>query len=160
MRKAMTWLGIFKKGRRRPATAYLVHKEAARSLIVPRVQFFAQQFGITYRRIAIRNTRRSWGSCSEKGNLNFSYKLLFFPPCLRDYVIVHELCHRLVLNHSPAFWSALTSRLLDARERARTLRQFERTHYPSLSALRQLLASHQKCEKCTAIIYDNSTSDF
>jgi len=99
---------------RRPASpqsqaAYAKDKEAARSLIKERLAFFNDIYGFTYGRVAIRNQRTIWGSCSGKGNLNFNYRVLFLPPRLADYVIVHELCHLRELNHSPRFW-ALVSR--------------------------------------------------
>lgn len=123
---------------RRPrpvARTYLLHKEAARALITERVAYFATAHGFSYTRIAIKNTRRSWGSCSDKGNLNFNYKLLFLPPCLRDYVILHELCHLRVLNHSAAFWAEMVRHMPDALERAATLRRLERTVGTSVGAL-------------------------
>jgi Protein of unknown function DUF45 len=128
--------------RRESSAQYRAHKEAARALIATRVAYFATTYGISYKRIAIRDTRRSWGSCSDKGNLNFSYKLLFLPPCLRDYIIVHELCHRLVLNHSAAFWYEVVTRMPDAQERAQALRYYERTQGTARKKLQVLADAH------------------
>ena len=83
---------------------YLKHKEAAREFICDRVAYWNQFYQFPYGRIAIKNTKRLWGSCSRKGNLNFSYALLFLPRELADYVVVHELCHLREHNHSRAFW--------------------------------------------------------
>ena len=79
--------------RRKPAASYLLHKEQARQDIKARLEHFNQFYNFTYNRVAIKDQRRCWGSCSSKGNLNFSYKLIFLPDCLRDYVVLHELCH-------------------------------------------------------------------
>ena len=90
---------------------YLKHKEAARALVLERLEHFNQYYGYSWNRVAIRNQRRCWGSCTELGNLNFNYRLLFLPPELRDYIIVHELCHLKELNHSPRFWALVAEQL-------------------------------------------------
>lgn len=79
---------------------------ANRALIhIPqRVRYFAPLVGVTYGRITIRNQKTRWGSCSSKGNLNFNCLLMLAPPEVIDSVVVHELCHRLEMNHSPRFY--------------------------------------------------------
>jgi len=119
---------VKKKRRRRPQPHeyhYKKHKEKARVVIIGRVEYFALRYGFVYGRIAIRNSRRSWGSCSSAGNLNFHYRLLFLPPEIRDYVIVHELCHLRVFNHSASFWFEVATILPDYREYRYILKQYE-----------------------------------
>lgn len=70
----------------------------------PKVAYYAERLGVTYGRITIRNQRSRWGSCSSKGNLNFNCLLMLTPEYVQDYVVVHELCHRLEMNHSERFW--------------------------------------------------------
>lgn len=70
-----------------------------------RLARFAPLVGVAYGRVTIRSQRTRWGSCSAKGNLNFNCLLMLCPEEVRDYVVVHELCHRIELNHSPRFWA-------------------------------------------------------
>lgn len=86
------------------AKEYKLHKEHARAIATERLAHFNQFYNFTYGRIAIRNTKSRWGSCSKKGNLNFSYKIALLPPHLADYIIVHELCHIGEFNHGKGFW--------------------------------------------------------
>ena len=79
-------------------------RQAAR-VIPERVAHFAPKVGVTYGRITIRAQRTRWGSCSSKGNLNFNCLLMLAPPEVLDSVVVHELCHRKEMNHSPRFYA-------------------------------------------------------
>lgn len=83
---------------------YKSQKEFSRTVIKSRVEFFNRFYNFEYNRISIKNQKTCWGSCSRKGNLNFSYKVAGLPEELRDYVIVHELCHLEELNHGKKFW--------------------------------------------------------
>ena len=79
--------------------------QKAMAVIPERVTYFASRMGIHYGRITIRSQHTRWGSCSSKGNLNFNCLLMLCPAEVLDYVVVHELCHRKEMNHSPAFWA-------------------------------------------------------
>ena len=79
--------------------------EQALAKIPARVRYFAGLLHVTYGRITIRNQKSKWGSCSSQGNLNFNCLLMLCPPEVLDYVVVHELCHRREMNHSPRFWA-------------------------------------------------------
>lgn len=116
-----------------------------------RAQMLATRHDFVVKRIAIRDTRRSWGSCSALGNLNFSYKLLFLPPCIREYVIVHELSHLRVLNHSQDFWAEMGRHMPDYAERRDALRAFERANGTSRPALMAWQSSHGTCPHCLLI---------
>ena len=95
----------------------------ARQTIPERVAHFAPLVGVTYGRITIRNQRTRWGSCSAKGNLNFNCLLMKAPPEVLDYVVVHELCHRLEMNHSPRFWAQVERVLPDYKVSRKWLRE-------------------------------------
>ena len=88
---------------------------SARALarIRERLAFYAPRIGVTPGRVAIRDQKTRWGSCSGKGNLNFNWKLIMAPPQCLDYVVVHELCHLLEFNHSPRFWALVSARMPD-----------------------------------------------
>jgi predicted metal-dependent hydrolase len=101
---------------------YAANKEAARALVLDRVAHFSLHYQVQPRRIAIKNLKSRWGSCSRKGNLNFSYKLLFLTPELRDYVVVHELCHLKEFNHGPDFWKLVSEKVPNYKECAKRLR--------------------------------------
>ena len=81
--------------------------ERARKIIAERVRYYAPKVGVSYNRITIRCQRTRWGSCSSKGNLNFNCLLVLFPPEVIDSVVVHELCHRKHMNHSPEFYAEI-----------------------------------------------------
>ncbi len=99
-------------------------KEEARRVITEAVERYARGFGFRYRAIAIRNQSTRWGSCSKQGNVNFSYRLLFVPTEVREYVVVHELCHLQEMNHSKKFWSLVGHILPDYRARRILLHRY------------------------------------
>ena len=97
--------------------------DQALKIIPQRVKFFAGQVGVDYGRITIRNQKTRWGSCSNKGNLNFNCLLMLAPDEILDYVVVHELCHRKEMNHSKAFWAEVEKVLPDYRESVKWLKE-------------------------------------
>ena len=98
----------------------------ALTVIPDRVRHFAPMVGVTYGRITIRNQRSRWGSCSGKGNLNFNCLLMLTPDHVIDYVVVHELCHRLEMNHSPKFWAQVERVLPDYQKSREWLKEHEK----------------------------------
>ncbi len=114
---------------------YLAHRESTRALVIERIAHFNTHYKVPVGRIAIRNQRSRWGSCSKKGNLNFNYKLAFLPVELRDYVIVHELCHLREFNHGPNFWYAVAEVIPNHRELNKKLREISSQILPPHSQL-------------------------
>jgi predicted metal-dependent hydrolase len=102
------------------------YRAEARRVLRERAELHAAALGVTVGRVTIKDTRSRWGSCSSKGNLNFSWRLLLAPWAVMDYVAAHEVAHLLELNHSPRFWSLVESRCPGYREQRAWLRQHGR----------------------------------
>ena len=81
-----------------------------------RLQYFAPRVGVDYGRVTVRCQKTKWGSCSAQGNLNCNCLLMLCPPEVLDYIVVHELCHRRELNHSPRFWAEVERVMPDYRK--------------------------------------------
>ena len=100
-------------------------REQARRFVENRIKYFNGFYNFKINRISIKNQSSRWGSCSEKGNLNFNYKIIYLRPALADYLVVHELCHLGQLNHSKKFWALVQQTIPDYVKLNKELR---RTH--------------------------------
>jgi predicted metal-dependent hydrolase len=99
-------------------------KKAAREKIIARLAELAKQHGFTYRKASIRNQRTRWGSCSGKGDISLNIKLVALPQELADYVILHELTHTKVHNHSKEYWQELGKYVQDGKAKAKQLVEY------------------------------------
>lgn len=90
--------------------------ELAAERFAGRVRHYAPIIGVQPNRITVREQKTKWGSCSGKGNLNFNWKLIMARPEALDYVVVHELCHMVHLNHSPDFWALVEKHMPDYKK--------------------------------------------
>lgn len=111
---------------RRNRLQYEKYKEEARMRVHARLAHFNGHYNLPLRKVFIKSLKSRWGSCSERGNLNFNYLLVFLPPPLQDYLIVHELCHLQEFNHSPRFWALVEETIPDYRARRLALRAADR----------------------------------
>lgn len=84
-------------------------KKEARIALDQAVERYTKILGIPARRIALKDTKSRWGSCSADGRLNFSWRLILAPPEILDYLAAHEVAHLKELNHSSRFWSIVAS---------------------------------------------------
>lgn len=109
------------------ANEYRRFKKAALGLVERRTRHFNVHYSLRYRKVFVRNQKSRWGSCSLAGNLSFNYRLIFLPPALADYVIVHELCHLREMNHSRAFWWLVAEAIPDYAACRKELRKWGHT---------------------------------
>jgi predicted metal-dependent hydrolase len=82
---------------------------AARAELTPRARRLAAQIGRNVARVNVRDTRSRWGSCSGQRNLSFSWRLIFAPEPVLEYVVAHEVAHLAEMNHGPRFWTLVES---------------------------------------------------
>lgn len=80
-------------------------RQMARLALVRATDTYAGKLGVGVGRVVLKDTRSRWGSCSSAGNINYSWRLIMAPPFVLNYVAAHEVCHRLEMNHSRAFWA-------------------------------------------------------
>jgi hypothetical protein len=81
----------------------------AKEELARRAQSHAARIGKTVARVSVRDTKSRWGSCSGSGNLSFSWRLVFAPEAVIDYVVAHEVAHLAEMNHGPRFWRVVAS---------------------------------------------------
>lgn len=97
-------------------------KEAA-AVFGEKAEEFAQALSVSFQDIRIKDQKSRWGSCSSKRNMNFNWRLLMAPEPVCDYVIIHELCHLVYMNHSPDFWNLVESVCPDYRQYKKWLKE-------------------------------------
>ncbi len=99
-------------------------RKAARDYLPGRLAELASEHGFSYNSVRIKHNVSNWGSCSAKGNINLNLNLMRLPEELRDYVMLHELCHLKQLNHGPEFHALLESVCPGHRELQKQLRNY------------------------------------
>ena len=107
------------------ATRELLHKgvtnaltRMAKRVLPPRLAMLAAKHGFTYRSCTVRNVHTRWGSCSGNRGISLSIYLMLLPDKLIDYVLLHELCHTVEMNHSDRFWALLDRCTAPAKAKA------------------------------------------
>ncbi len=104
-------------------------RHQAKRILPERLKYLAEKYGFTYNEVHIHKTHGRWGSCNVKKNINLSLYLLLLPDYLQDYVMLHELCHTIEMNHGPRFWKKMDE-VTD--NRAMELRQETRNYDTSI----------------------------
>ena len=104
------------------------YRREARTLLAERSRSLAGALGAHLEDVTVRDPRSRWGSCSRRGRLSYSWRLLLAPERVLDYVVAHEVCHLLRPDHSPAFWALVR----DVDPGADDARRWLREHGPDL----------------------------
>lgn len=82
-------------------------RNEAKRIFPERLSLLAQKYNFSYNKLSINKSKSRWGSCSSQKNINLSYFCMFLPEYLLDFVILHELCHTIEMNHGERFWKIL-----------------------------------------------------
>jgi hypothetical protein len=103
-------------------TLPLSDRQESRRILINRLNELADQYGFSFNRVFIRNQATLWGSCSARNNINLNLKLVCLPQYQQDYVILHELVHTKIKNHSRKFWTELAQYITNPRSVSKELR--------------------------------------
>lgn len=99
-----------------------LYKNKAKEVLVNRTCIYSKILKVYPNKITIKDQKTIWGSCSSKKNINFSYRLIMAPMEVLDYVVVHELCHIVHMNHSKTYWELVKSIIPDYKEKREWLK--------------------------------------
>ena len=99
-----------------------INKNNARVVLISQLKLLADKHKFSYNRVFIRNQKTRWGSCSSKNNINLNINLVRLPQEFQDYVILHELVHTKIKNHSRKFWNELDKYVGESKKIAKKLR--------------------------------------
>ena len=92
--------------------------------LIQRSKYFSEQISVCPAGISLRDFKACWGNCDKNGKIKLNWRLVMLPESLQDYVLVHELCHILHLNHSSAFWNEVGKILPDYKQRRKKLKEY------------------------------------
>jgi predicted metal-dependent hydrolase len=126
-RPALKFNGGFTLGRtvqKRGETVFTRwYKDQALRLFSERVEFYAALHGFEPKQVKVNSAKTRWGSCSANGTINFTWRLVMAPLEVVDYVVLHELAHLKIKNHSPRFWKLVESLCPEFKRHRKWLRE-------------------------------------
>lgn len=99
----------------------------AKQQLAPWLKEVSEETGLLYRGLSVRAQKTRWGSCSARGNISLNRALLFLEPMTVRYLLIHELCHTVHMNHSPAYWRLVAQHMPDYQQYDRQLRHAMRS---------------------------------
>jgi len=103
---------------------YKKYKVEIKKDVVNILEKYNQVYNFTYRKVFIKNQRTRWGSCSIRKNLNLNYRIKFLPQPLKEYIVVHELCHLKEFNHSKRFWNLVKETVPEYKNIRKELKKY------------------------------------
>ncbi len=98
-------------------------KENAKRILSVATEELARQMGTSYQKVTVGSARRRWGACTADNRISYSYRLLFAPKEVLEYVVVHELSHTFHKDHSPKFWATVAQLVPDWKTKRQWLHQ-------------------------------------
>ncbi|MBF8984482.1 M48 family metallopeptidase [Lutibacter sp. B2] len=98
------------------------YKKKCRKKILERIEYYQKYFKIKPKEIKIIESKNKWGSCSSNRNINFNWRLIMAPIEVIDYIVVHEMCHLMHMNHSKSFWTLVGKIIPDYKQRSEWLK--------------------------------------
>ena len=102
-----------------------IYRYEAQKLLPERLEKLAREYGFSYNRVTIRNNKRNWGSCSARNNISLNLQMMKLPNELIDYILLHELVHTEIKNHSEQFWQRMNQITNNrARELSKKVRKY------------------------------------
>lgn len=100
------------------------YRKEAKNYLSKRTEFLAKKNNFKYNRLFVRDSQNKWGNCSKENNISLNWRLIKAPPQVIDYVILHELCHSVILKHTQAFWLKLSTVCPSYNEQAEWLKKY------------------------------------
>jgi len=100
------------------------YKKQAKQILEERTAYLSSLIKIAPNSIRINDTKGRWGACNSKGQISFNFRVIMLEPQIIDYVIIHELCHLVEMNHSRRFWSLVSSFLPNAAIQKQKIKEY------------------------------------
>lgn len=100
------------------------YKKQAKTILEDRLNYICKLIKLKPNNFRISDSKGRWGACNNRGSISFNYRVIMLPPAVIDYVIVHELCHLVEMNHSKKFWNLVYSFLPNADVQKQKIKEY------------------------------------
>ena len=122
-------------------------RQKAAEVLPQKTKEWAEKIGVEYNRVVLKDQRTLWASGSAQKNINYSYRIIKMPPVVQDYLVIHELCHLLQMNHGPEYWQLVGQFSPDYKLHRRWLNEHKEAVFEELEIT---LPEEQKKEEAPA----------